>query len=104
MKQLALSKAVCSNLTIKEEHYYKNNKKAIVATDWASKELPEINNYYNIGENIIDKSTEISNIGFSVECFTADFFQFSVAQLSKFPIWVERLGICHQFQASQGFL
>ena len=33
MKQFALSKAVCSNLKIKEEHYYKNNKKAIVATD-----------------------------------------------------------------------
>ena len=31
---------------------------------------------YNIGQNIVDKSTKLSNIGFFIECFTTHFSQF----------------------------
>ena len=32
---------------------------------------------YNPGQNIVDRITKVSKKGFSVECFTADFSQFS---------------------------
>ena len=31
---------------------------------------------YNLGQKVGDKSTKLSKIGFSMECFTADFLQF----------------------------
>ena len=31
---------------------------------------------YNFGQNILDKSTKLINIGFSMEYFTAEFLQF----------------------------
>ena len=42
---------------------------------------------YNHGHNIVDKFTKLRKIGFSLECFTADFGKF-LAQLSKFGFWV----------------
>ena len=30
---------------------------------------------YSLGQNIADKSTKVSNIGFSVECFTTNVLQ-----------------------------
>ena len=33
--------------------------------------------FYSFGENILDKSTKLSNIGFSVELFQANFSQLS---------------------------
>ena len=31
---------------------------------------------YNLGQNVGDKFTKLSEIGFSMECFTADFLRF----------------------------
>ena len=31
---------------------------------------------YNLGQGVGDKLTKLSKIGFSMECFTADFLQF----------------------------
>ena len=60
--------------------------------------------HYNLGQNIIDKSTKLSNIGFSVECFTADFLQFCSTtvktfllggRVSTFPSNLSILGISY---------
>ena len=32
--------------------------------------------YYNLGQKFGDKLTKLNKIGFSMECFTADFFRF----------------------------
>ena len=32
--------------------------------------------FYNIGKKVVNKFTKLSNIGLSMECFTADVFQF----------------------------
>ena len=45
--------------------------------------------HYNRGQKIGDKFTKLSKIGFSMECFTADFLQFFYQKPSKFGIWVD---------------
>ena len=42
---------------------------------------------YSVGQNIVDKSTKLSNICLSMKYFIAIFCNF-VAQLSKFAFWV----------------
>ena len=34
------------------------------------------NKIYNLGQKVGDKFTKLSQIGLSIECFTADFLQF----------------------------
>ena len=58
--------------------------------------------YNNHGQNIVDKLMKLSKIGFSMECFTADFLQFFSATV-KICLWDSRLGNCHQFKACQRF-
>ena len=36
-----------------------------------------VDKFYNHGQNIEEKFKELSKIGFSLECFTADFWHFS---------------------------
>ena len=36
----------------------------------------ELENAYNLGQKVGDKFTKLSKIGFSMECFAADFLQF----------------------------
>ena len=57
---------------------------------------------YNLGQNIVDKFTKLSKIGFSMERFTADFLQFSNATV-KIYLLGGRLDTHVQFQAIQGF-
>ena len=38
----------------------------------------------NLGQKVGDKFTKLSKIGFSMECFTADFLQFFTKKTSKF--------------------
>ena len=52
---------------------------------------------YNLGQNIVDRLTELSKIGLSME-FMADFFFFS--KIGHLAGW---LGTCHQFQVLKGF-
>ena len=40
---------------------------------------------FSSGQNILDNFTKLSNIGFSRECFTADFSQFS-RTAQQFPL------------------
>ena len=45
---------------------------------------------------------KLSKIGFSVECFTADFLQFFTKNV-KIWVLIGRLGTRYQIQAFQGF-
>ena len=56
----------------------------------------------NVGQNIVDKYIKLSKVGFSMECFTADFLQF-LSTTVKICLLGGRLDTCHQFQALQGF-
>ena len=46
---------------------------------------------YNHGQDITDKLTKLSKIGFSMECFTADLLQLFSATV--------KLSTCYQFKA-----
>ena len=65
---------------------------------------PRLNkvNIYNLGQKVGDKLTKLSEIGFSMEWFTADFLQFFTKNV-KIWLLVGRLGTRHQIQAFQGF-
>ena len=56
---------------------------------------------YNLGQEVIDKFTKLSNIGFPMECFIADFLQFFTVKRQN--LLGGRVGICYQIQAFQGF-
>ena len=56
--------------------------------------------YYNLGQNIVNKLTKLSKIGYSMEYFTADFLQFSSSTI-KIYLMRDRLSTQHQFQAFQ---
>ena len=64
--------------------------------------LVHFNRKQFLGQNIVDKSTKLSNTIFSMECLQLTFRTF-VAQMSKFVIWVDGRVLAHQFKASQGF-
>ena len=51
---------------------------------------------------IINKFRLLGKIGFSTECFTADFWQFSSVTI-EYWLLGSRLGTWHQFQVFQGF-
>ena len=42
----------------------------------------------NLGQRVGDKLTKLSKIGFSMECFTADFFAIFFQKKSKFGFWL----------------
>ena len=44
---------------------------------------------YNLGQGVGDKLTNLSKIGFSIECFTADFFAIFYQKVSKIGFWVD---------------
>ena len=44
--------------------------------------------YYNPEQNIVDKSTKKSNVGFPIDFFTADFLQFCSATVKVLPFGV----------------
>ena len=48
-----------------------------------------------IGRGVVDKLTELSKIGFSVECFTGDFLRV----IAKLLVCGSQLGTHHQIQA-----
>ena len=52
--------------------------------------------------NVVNKSTKLSKVGVSLQCFTADFSQFSSTTIEMWLL-TGRLGPCHQFKAFQGF-
>ena len=56
----------------------------------------------NLGQKIGDKLTKLSKIGFSMECFTADFLRFFTEKRQNLAL-VGQLGTRHQIQAFQGF-
>ena len=58
--------------------------------------------YYHLGQNIVDKFTGISKIVLSIECFTADFSQFSSITV-KICLLGDLLGSRRHFQAFQRF-
>ena len=58
--------------------------------------------FYNLGQNIVDKLTKLSELGFSMECFTVNLVQFSSKTIEIF-LQGGRLGTCHQFQTFQEF-
>ena len=43
----------------------------------------------NLGPKVGDKFKKLSKIGFSMECFTADFLQFFLPKNVKISIWVD---------------
>ena len=45
--------------------------------------------FYILGRKAGDKFTKLSKIGFSMECFTADFFAIFYRKTSKFGFWVD---------------
>ena len=57
---------------------------------------------YNLRQKVGDKFTKLSKIGFSMDCFTADFWGFFNENVR---IWLSggRLSTRHQIQAFQGF-
>ena len=57
----------------------------------------------NPGQNIVDKSTKLKNIGFLMEYLRVIFTNFG-AQLLKCALKVVSWLLFHQFQAFQGFL
>ena len=57
---------------------------------------------YNLGQKVGDKLTKLSKIGFSMECFTADFCDFLQKNV-KIWLSVGRLGTRYQIQAFQRF-
>ena len=57
---------------------------------------------HNLGQNSIDNLVKLSVIGFSMECFTADFSQFSDTTV-KICVYGGLLGTHHQFQVFQEF-
>ena len=65
----------------------------VVDYKWIFKQKPDADSRfsnsrhdYNLGQNIVDKSTKLSNINFSREYFAAVFHTF-VAQISKVDFW-----------------
>ena len=57
---------------------------------------------YNLGQNVGDKLTKLSKIGFPMECFTADFLRFFTKKRQNLALgwW---LGTRHQIQVFQWF-
>ena len=56
----------------------------------------------NLEQKLVDKLTKLSKTGFTMECFTADFYDFLQKNVK---IWFlgDRLGTCHQIQAFKCF-
>ena len=54
---------------------------------------------YNLGKGVRDKFTNLSKIGFSIECFTADFLRFFTKKRQKVALGCT----CHQIQAFPEF-
>ena len=54
---------------------------------------------YNLGKGVTDKFTNLSKIGFSIECFTADFLPFFTKKRQKVVLGCT----CHQIQAFPEF-
>ena len=44
--------------------------------------------WYNLRQDIVDKFTKLSKIGFSIKCFITDFWHNFLAHLSKYALWV----------------
>ena len=59
-------------------------------------------NSYNLVPKVADKFTKLSKIGFSMDCFTADFLRLFTEKCQNLALG-GRLGTCHQNQAFQGF-
>ena len=55
---------------------------------------------YNLGQGVGDKFTKLSKIGFSMDCFMADFLRL-FTETVKIWFFGGRLGTRHQIQAFQ---
>ena len=59
---------------------------------------------YNLRQGVGDKLTNLSKIGFSIECFTADFFAIFYQKLSKIGFWVDGWVLAATFFKFPNFL
>ena len=57
---------------------------------------------YNLGQNIVNKYTKLTKLGFTTECFSHDFLQFP-GTIVKIWLLGYRLVTCDKLQAFQGF-
>ena len=57
---------------------------------------------YNLGQEVVNKLTKLSKIGFSMESFKADFLKFFSESVNTW-LMGDRLGTRHQIQVLQGF-
>ena len=54
---------------------------------------------YNLGQNILDKLTQLGKIHFSGECFTVGFFHFAISNITVFILGYRLGGKRFPFQA-----
>ena len=57
----------------------------------SSKNVKGVLAVYNLGQEVIDKFTKLSNIGFPMKCFIADFLQFFTVKRQNLSVgWTGR--------------
>ena len=59
---------------------------------------------YSLEQKVVEKFTKLSKIGFSMECFAADFSQFSRTSVSKFAFWVAGWVLTIKYKHFRDFL
>ena len=63
---------------------------------------PDFVMWHCLGQKIVDQFTKLTEIDFSMKCFTADFWRVSSTNIKNCFLG-SRLGTLHQIEEFQGF-